>query len=174
MDSDDDVNWRLLSTPSPPSIRAESTKAISRDSGTLPVLTPAQTLANLDDVPLLFHLDDVPLLFHLDDVPLLFQPGWCTFALPFGGAEEILRVRREGIVSLKLGIYLETKNPFFLFFSQHFKKGFIEVRLWDTEYFENFTPLSISDGPLAKGIIGWKIVLLGLPARPVLCLRLFT
>ena len=67
MDSDDDVNWRLLSTPSPPSIRAESTKAISRDSGTLPVLTPAQTLDNLDD--------DVPLLFHLDDVPLLFQPG---------------------------------------------------------------------------------------------------
>ena len=58
MDSDDDVNWRLLSTPSPPSIRAESTKAISRDSGTLPVLTPTQTLANLDDVPLLFYLEN--------------------------------------------------------------------------------------------------------------------
>ena len=131
-DEDDDVNWWLLSAPfSPIDQSRESTKAISQDSSSLfqPPLTPANT----------FHLEDRERnsVFEKHTLTYIYNLMTCTFST---SRDLQWEAGKCGYASLFGSPPLSISSGIGDMCGWCLWKGFIEVRLWDREYFQNFTP----------------------------------
>ena len=109
----------------------ESTKAISQDSSSLfqPPLTPANT----------FHLEDRERnsVFEKHTLTYIYNLMTCTFST---SRDLQWEAGKCGYASLFGSPPLSTSTGLCDMCGWCLWKGFIEVRLWDREYFQNFTP----------------------------------